>query len=117
MIKQKHKRNKRCLVSTSLEKPPVLQQLESPMSSNFLYGRPALERSHSAMTGVGGGSIRPIGFYYEDDSPYEQHSTRDGQCGQDVKSIFLGPDVTNGASVQAIVDTTANNSTEDTITD
>uniref|UniRef100_A0A915DMT8 Tyrosine-protein kinase ephrin type A/B receptor-like domain-containing protein n=1 Tax=Ditylenchus dipsaci TaxID=166011 RepID=A0A915DMT8_9BILA len=55
-----------------LEKPTI-HHLDSPMSSNFLYGRPALaDRAHSSL----GGTLRqPIGFYYEDDAAYEQSQT------------------------------------------
>lgn len=83
------------ILVSSLEKP---FGLESPMSSNFLYGRPALEPSilrttHSSMND----SIRPVGIYYEDDSPYinQEHQSK---RAQEVKSIYLGADTLNTGS-------------------
>lgn len=67
--------------------------VEASISSNFLYGRPALDRTHSPYSG----SIRPIGYYYEDDTPYEQSSQNLHTSGQDSKSIFLGADSSSNA--------------------
>lgn len=96
-----------------MEKPSLFG-IDSPMSSNFLYRRPALESSshpHSIIHGGGGGSTRgPIGFYYEDDAPYEQHSSAAAASFQtlgnstagaavsphEIKSMYLGADTLNG---------------------
>ncbi|KAI1733257.1 EGF-like domain-containing protein [Ditylenchus destructor] len=97
MISFRFNRNDNDLLNT-MEKPSMLR-LDSPMSSNFLYGRPALadRTGHSSLAGT----IRPIGYYYEDDAPYEQSShagsVNHHSGGQvDVKSIFLGADAQNG---------------------
>jgi hypothetical protein len=67
------KKNNRKLISVSCPEKTAALGLgpgaDSPLASNFLYGRPhpsLLDRSsHSSTT------IRPIGFYYEDEQPYE----------------------------------------------
>lgn len=66
-------------VSSPLDKPSALSfsTTDSPLASNFLYGRPPpiLDRSHSSSIAGNGGTnslIQPVGFYYEDEqSPYE----------------------------------------------
>lgn len=72
------------------------------MSSNFLYGRAALESSALRNNLPINDSIRPpqpVGFYYEDDSPYEQNNnTQSNNRAQEVKSIYLGADTLNAGS-------------------
>ena len=43
-----------------------------------------MDRPHSALSLTGDASIRPIGFYYEDDAPYEHSDSRE------VKRMFIG---------------------------
>ena len=59
---------------------PGLSNFESPLHSNFIYGRGAVERSASSI-GRHGSANRPVGFYYEDDNPYES---------SEVKTMFVG---------------------------
>uniref|UniRef100_A0A183C3F6 EGF-like domain-containing protein n=1 Tax=Globodera pallida TaxID=36090 RepID=A0A183C3F6_GLOPA len=101
---------------SSLEKPSVFSavQPDSPLASNFLYGRAPprlpIDRSHSSSLA---GSIRPLGFYYEDEQPYEQSGgggtlpsgagrhLRGGSQSQEAKSLFLGgPDGSDSSTVQ-----------------
>ncbi|KAL3108453.1 hypothetical protein niasHT_015375 [Heterodera trifolii] len=102
---------------SSLEKPSVFSsvQPDSPLASNFLYGRApprlAIDRSHSSSIA---GSIRPpIGLYYEDEQPYEQSAgggtlplgaarhLRGGSQSQEARSMFLGgPDGSDSSTVQ-----------------
>jgi hypothetical protein len=59
---------------------PGLSNFESPLHSNFIYGR-AAERSASSLGRHGSTAIRPVGFYYEDEAPYES---------SEVKTMFVG---------------------------
>lgn len=61
------------------EKPPM-HALDSPLASNFLYGRPTIDRPPSSL--AAGATARPIGYYYEDDDEYDMSS----------KTIFVGND-------------------------
>jgi hypothetical protein len=40
------------------------------MASNFIYGRPTMDRPPSSLAG-GPGAVRPIGYYYEDEDDYD----------------------------------------------
>lgn len=80
-ISSKLKRLLRYLIPVSgLVDKPGLSNFDSPLQSNFLYGRNGVERSASSLGQCGSGS-RPVGFYYEDETPYES---------SEVKTMFVG---------------------------
>lgn len=80
-ISSKLKRLPRYLIPVSgLIDKPGLSNFDSPLHSNFLYGRNGVERSASSLGQRGSGS-RPVGFYYEDETPYES---------SEVKTMFVG---------------------------
>lgn len=64
-----------------------LSNFESPFNSNFIYGRGAVERSASSL-GRNGSNNRPVGFYYEDETPYES---------SEVKTMFVGANESNSS--------------------
>lgn len=85
--------------------------LESTMAVNFLYGRPALEPSHSTI-GFGGtngntNQCPSIGFYYEDDTSYEQHNTNTNN--KNTKCMYISSDNTNNNNNSLKAITTASN--------
>jgi hypothetical protein len=66
----------------SLTDKAGLSNFDSPLHSNFIYGRGAVERSASSLGRHGSQSIvRPVGFYYEDETPYES---------SEIKTMFVG---------------------------
>lgn len=64
---------------------PGMSNFDSPLHSNFIYGRTAVERSASSL-GRHESMARPVGFYYEDETPYES---------SEAKTMFVGAGSSN----------------------